>query len=62
MTKSEARTVIRRYSKLLEEVGRGEGPLSENELMELLSDARRLLSAVEAYRHAEQSRADHAHE
>ena len=58
MTKIEARTVIRRYGKLLEEVGRGDGPLSEGELTELESDARRLLAAVEAYRRADQPAGD----
>jgi hypothetical protein len=55
MTKIEARTVIRRHAKLLQEVGCGDGPLSERDLVELESDARRLLAAVEAYRSADQS-------
>jgi hypothetical protein len=50
MTKEDARQRIRFASQNCEEIGLGEQPLTEENLVELETEARRLLDAIAEYR------------
>lgn len=54
MTKSEAREEIRFATQNCEEIGLGDQPLDVASVNELEANARRLLAAIEAYRHSDQ--------